>query len=133
MPPSIGRSVPRREGRAKVTGAARYVDDVTLPGMIFGATVRSAVPRGIIKGIRFDPAVPWDEFTVVTAADMPGSNRVALIVDDQPYLASDRINHPEEPVALIAHRDRQMVELARRHVTIDVDPLPGVFDLDAAL
>ena len=133
MPPSIGRSVPRREGRAKVTGAARYVDDVTLPGMIFGATVRSAVPRGIITGIRFDPAVPWDAFTVVTAADIPGANRVTLIVDDQPYLASDRINHPEEPVALIAHRDRQMVELARRHVTVDVDPLPGVFDLDASL
>ena len=133
MPPSIGRSVPRREGRAKVTGAARYVDDVTLPGMIFGATVRSAVPRGILKGIRFDPAVPWEEFTVVTAADIPGSNRVALIVDDQPYLASRRINHPEEPVALIAHRDRQMVELGRRHVTLEVDPLPGVFDLDAAL
>ena len=112
MPQSLGRSIPRKEGKAKVTGSARYVDDVTLPGMVFGATVRSSVPRGIIRDISYKPGVPWDEFTVVTAADIPGSNRVALIVDDQPYLASDRINHPEEPVVLLAHPDRQMVELA---------------------
>lgn len=133
MPPAIGRSVPRKEGRAKVTGSARYVDDVTLPGMMHGATVRSTVPRGIIRNIQYDPAIPWDEFVIVTAADIPGENRVALILDDQPYLAVDRINHPEEPVVLLAHRDRQMAELARRHVTIDVDPLAPVFDLDEAL
>ena len=133
MAQSLGRSIPRKEGKAKVTGAARYVDDVTLPGMVFGSTVRSSVSRGIIRGINYQPGVPWDEFTVVTAADIPGSNRVALIVDDQPYLASDRINHPEEPVVLLAHRDRQMVELARRHVTIEVEPLPAVFTLEEAL
>jgi CO/xanthine dehydrogenase Mo-binding subunit len=133
MAATIGRSVPRKEGRSKVTGSARYVDDVTLPGMIFGATVRSTVPRGIIRGIRYEPGVPWDEFTVVTAADIPGSNRVALIVDDQPYLASDRINHPEEPIVLLAHPDPQMLELARRRVVIDVEPLPGVFGIDDAL
>jgi CO/xanthine dehydrogenase Mo-binding subunit len=133
MPPAIGRSVVRREGRAKVTGTARYVDDVTLPGMLHGATVRSAVARGIIRGIRYDPSIPWDEFVIVTAADIPGVNRVALIVDDQPYLADERINHPEEPVVLLAHRDRHMLELARRHVTIDVEPLTPVFDIDESL
>jgi CO/xanthine dehydrogenase Mo-binding subunit len=133
MPQTIGRSVPRKEGRAKVSGAARYVDDVTLPGMMFGATVRSTVPRGVILGIRYEPEIPWNEFTIVTAADIPGSNCVALIVDDQPYLASDRINHPEEPVVLLAHRDKQMLELARRHVVIDVEPLPPVFDLEESL
>ena len=96
QPPLIGRSIPRREGRAKVTGQARYVDDFALPGMLFGATVRSDVARGRILGIDFDPAIPWDEFTIVTAADIPGHNRVALILDDQPYLAADVINHPEE-------------------------------------
>ena len=133
MPAAIGRSVPRKEGRAKVTGSARYVDDVTLPGMMHGATVRSTVARGIIRNIRYDPTIPWDEFTIVTAADVPGHNRVALILDDQPYLADDRINHPEEPVVLLAHRDRQMLELARRHVTIEVEPLPPVFDIDESL
>ena len=83
----IGESTPRREGRAKVTGEARYVDDLILPGMLHGATVRSPSPRGVIRTIRFDPGIPWDEFTIVTADDIPGTNVVALITDDQPYLA----------------------------------------------
>jgi CO/xanthine dehydrogenase Mo-binding subunit len=131
--PSIGTSIPRREGRAKVTGRAQYVDDLVLPGMLFGTTVRSAAPRGLIKRIDFAPDIPWSEFVVVTAADVPGVNRIALIVDDQPCLASDRINHPEEPVVLLAHADRQRLEDARRHVRIDLDPEPAVFTMDEAL
>jgi CO/xanthine dehydrogenase Mo-binding subunit len=131
--PAIGRVVPRREGRAKVTGQARYVDDLTLPGMLHGITVRSSVPRGIIRGITFLDGVPWDEFTIVTADDIPGRNVVALILDDQPYLAQDRINHPEEPVVLLAHPDKERLHHARQHVRIDVDPLPPVFTIDGSL
>ena len=85
----LGQSVARREGRSKVTGAAQYVDDFSLPGMLHGATVRSSAPRGFIKGITFDPIIPWSEFVVVTARDIPGANRIALILDDQPCLAGD--------------------------------------------
>jgi CO/xanthine dehydrogenase Mo-binding subunit len=131
--PSIGLSIPRREGRSKVTGRAQYVDDLTLPGMLFGATVRSAAPRGLIKQIDFDPDIPWSDFVVVTASDVPGVNRIALIVDDQPCLAADRVNHPEEPVVLLAHPDRHLVEEARRRVHIVVDPEPAVFLMDESL
>ena len=131
--PLIGRSVPRKEGRAKVTGLARYVDDLRLPGMIHGATVRSTVPRGRIRDIRFDPSLPWTEFVIVRADDIPGRNRVALIEDDQPCLASEVINHPEEPVLLIAHPDKSLLEEARRAIQIDVEPLPAVFSIDEAL
>ena len=129
----IGRSVLRKEGRAKVTGQALYVDDVTPAGMLHGVTVRSPVARGRITGITFDPAVPWDEFVVVTAADIPGKNRVKLIADDQPYLASDAVNHAEEPVVLIAHRDRARADDARRRVTIEIEPLPAVLTIDDSL
>ena len=129
----LGQSVPRREGRAKVTGRAQYVDDFVLPGMLFGATVRSAEPRGFIKRIEFGPDISWSDFVVVTAADIPGVNRIALIVDDQPCLAADRVNHPEEPVVLLAHADRHVLEEARRHVRIDLEPEPAVFTMDEAL
>jgi CO/xanthine dehydrogenase Mo-binding subunit len=131
--PVIGQSIPRKEGRRKVTGQARYVDDLTLPGMLHGTTVRSPAPRGIIRNIGFEPGVPWDEITVVTADDIPGRNVVTLITDDQPYLAAGTVNHPEEPVVLLAHPDRHLVEEARRHVRIAIDPLPPVFTIDAAL
>jgi CO/xanthine dehydrogenase Mo-binding subunit len=129
----IGESTPRRDGRTKVTGEARYVDDLILPGMLHGATVRSPSPRGVIRTIRFDPCIPWAEFTIVTANDIPGANIVALITEDQPYLARGEVNHAEEPVVLLAHRDRVMLEDARRHVTIEVDPLPPVFTIDDSL
>ena len=131
--PAIGRAIPRRDGRAKVTGQARYVDDLTLPGMLHGVTVRSPVPRGIIHGITYASGVPWDEITVVTAADIPGRNVVALILDDQPYLADGRVNHAEEPILLLAHPDKHLVEEARRLVRFDIEPLEPVFSLHEAL
>jgi CO/xanthine dehydrogenase Mo-binding subunit len=129
----IGESTPRRDGRTKVTGEARYVDDLILPGMLHGATVRSPSPRGVIRTIRFDPCIPWAEFTIVTANDIPGANVVALITEDQPYLAGGEVNHAEEPVVLLAHRDRVMLEEARQHVTIEVEPLPPVYTIDDSL
>ncbi len=80
----IGQSVPRKEGRDKVTGRARYVDDLTFPEMIHGVTVRSAVARGRIRGIHFEGPIPWAEFTIVTAKDIPSKNCVALLIEDQP-------------------------------------------------
>jgi CO/xanthine dehydrogenase Mo-binding subunit/aerobic-type carbon monoxide dehydrogenase small subunit (CoxS/CutS family) len=129
----VGQSVLRKEGRAKVTGQALYVDDVTLPGMLHGVTVRSPSPRGRIRGIHFGDGIPWDEFTVVTAADVPEPNRVVLIMDDQPCLADGIVNHAEEPVVLLAHADKLLIEKARRAVTIDIDPLPSVHTIDDAL
>lgn len=131
---AIGQSVLRREAHAKVTGEALYVDDVVPPAMIHGVTVRSACARGRIRGVAFDPGagIPWDEITVVTAADVP-HNVVALINDDQPVLADGVINHPEEPVLLLAHPDRALLERARRAVTIDVEPLPAVFTIEDAI
>ena len=131
--PAIGRSIPRRDGRAKVTGSARYIDDLTLPGMLHGITVRSPTPRGVIKSISFNDGVPWDEIVVVTAADIPGRNVVMLITDDQPYLADARVNHAEEPVVLLAHHDRELLEEARRLVDIDVDPEPAIFTIAESL
>ena len=129
----VGKPVRRKEGPEKVTGAAVYVADVARPDALHGVTVRSSVPRGVLRGITYGPGIPWDEIVVVTAADIPGRNVVTLIYDDQPCLAAAVINHPEEPVVLLAHADRHLLEEARRAVTLDVEPLPAIFTLDESL
>jgi CO/xanthine dehydrogenase Mo-binding subunit len=139
----VGKPIPRKEGRRKVTGQALYIDDISFPGMLHGATVRSSIPRGRIKSISFDqpPAtaggsdrdIPWDEFTIVTAKDIPGENYVALILNDQPYLAETSMNHPEEPIVLLAHQDKYLLEEARRHVRIEYEELPAIFSLQDSL
>src|SRR6266496_1776459 len=110
----VGKSVPRKEGRKKVTGQALYVDDLTFPEMLHGVTVRSSVPRGLAK-------------------DIPGENYVALILNDQPYLAEKVVNHPEEPILLLAHRDKYLLEEARRHIRIEYEELPPIFSLEESL
>ena len=126
----IGLPVRRNDGAEKVAGQSRYVDDLRMPAMLYGATVRSIVARGRITGIHFDDGIPWDEFTIVRAPDIPGKNCISLILDDQPCLADGFIHHPEEPVLLLAHADRYLVEEARRSVRIDVDPLPAIFNME---
>src|SRR5580700_11432647 len=94
----VGASVPRKEGRDKVTGRACYIDDMTLPNMLYGATVRSRIPRGRIKKITFGAGIDWNEFVIVSAKDIPGKNSIALIAEDQPCLAAELVNHPMEPI-----------------------------------
>ncbi len=79
--PIVGVSVPRKEGRDKVTGQAQYVDDMVLPNMLYGATVRSEIPRGRIKQITFGPGIAWDEFVIVSAKDIPGKNINAISIE----------------------------------------------------
>jgi len=129
----IGKSVPRKEGREKVTGSARYVDDLTFPEMIHGVTVRSSIARGKILNIRFGDGIPWGEFTIVTAKDIPGKNCIALLIEDQPCLADQFVNHPEEPIVLLAHPDKYLLEEARREVHIEFEPLPAVFTVEDSL
>src|SRR5260370_9618796 len=120
---SVGMSVPRKEGRGKVTGAAWYVDDISMAGIVYGATVRSKVARGRIKSIRFGNEVAWDEFVIVTAKNIPGKNHVALIADDQPCLAENIVNHPEEPILLLAHPDRHALPKAVEAASIGQEQL----------
>jgi CO/xanthine dehydrogenase Mo-binding subunit len=129
IPHIVGASVPRKEGREKVTGAARYVDDMALPGMLHGATVRSSVARGKIKTISFGPGVDWNEFVVVTAKDIPGKNCIALILDDQPCLAAGTVNHPEEPILLLAHADRHKLRKAVEAISIEYELLPPIHSM----
>ena len=126
----IGLPAPRKEGRDKVTGRARYVDDIALPGMLYGATVRSRIPRGKIEKITFGPGIRWDEFVIVCAKDIPGKNHIALIENDQPCLADGVVNHPEEPILLLAHPDRYALPKAVEAVHIEYDSLPTVFTIE---
>jgi CO/xanthine dehydrogenase Mo-binding subunit len=129
----IGKSIPRKEGRGKVTGSTRYVDDLNFPEMIYGVTVRNSAPRGKILGIHFADGIPWNEFTIVTAKDIPGKNCIALLIEDQPCLADEMVNHPEEAVMLLAHPDKYLLEVARQAVHIDIEALPALYTIEDSL
>jgi CO/xanthine dehydrogenase Mo-binding subunit len=126
----LGASPIRKEGRAKVLGEAKYIDDQALPGMWFGATVRSSIARGTIRSINFGREIDWSQFTIVTAADIPGENTIVHLTKDHPCLADKQVNHPEEPILLLAHPDKTALIAALRAVHIEYDELPGVFTIE---
>lgn len=128
----VGQNVARVDGAAKVTGVAKYIDDLSLPGMIHGATVRAETPRGRIKGIRFDPWLAANGAVTVTASEIP-ENVVALIDDDQPVLAAREIRHAYEPIALVAVDRREDLARAVASVQVDVEALRPTLTIDEAL
>ena len=120
----------RREGPAKLTGAAKYADDLVFPGAWFGATIRSTDAHARFAALDLDPGFDWSTVIVVTAADIPGDNIVSSIKSDQPILVphGGEIQHHAEPLALLAAPDRATLRAARHAVRIRTDPLPAVFD-----
>ncbi len=126
----IGGNVVRKEGEGKVLGRAQYVDDLVLPDMLHGATVRSKIARGRILSIRFSDTIDWSEFTVVTAKDIPGKNTIVHLLEDHVCLADGFVNHPEEPILLLAHAEKAKLHAAVAAVEIEYEPLPAVFTIE---
>ncbi|HJW21301.1 MAG TPA: xanthine dehydrogenase family protein molybdopterin-binding subunit [Candidatus Limnocylindrales bacterium] len=124
----------RREGPAKLTGAARYTDDLVFPGAWYGATIRSTDAHARLLAIEPDPDVDWSTVVIATAADIPGDNVVSLMHDDQPLLVpvGGEIQHHAEPVALLAAPDRETLRQLKGRIRLVTEPLPPVFDLEAS-
>ncbi|HKZ92775.1 MAG TPA: hypothetical protein VJZ50_11600, partial [Candidatus Limnocylindrales bacterium] len=130
--PTLGRARPaplRREGPDKLTGAARYTDDLVVPGAWYGATIRSTQAHARLLGIELDPDFDWSSVVVMTAADIPGENIVSSIKSDQPILVpiGGEIQHHAEPLALLAAPDRATLRAARQAARARTDKLPAVF------
>src|SRR5919197_2605517 len=134
-PGVVGTSVPRADAVAKVTGAAAYAVDVTVPDMLHGAVVRSDRAHARIAGVDTRAALEAPGVVaVVTGADLaPLFPRFGHIVADPPILAIDKVRHYGEPVALVVASDPLAAGDAVRLVRVAYDDLPAVLDPAAAL
>ncbi len=86
--------------------------------------------RHTIKSIKFPKNIPWDEFVIVTAADIPYENYIHHILKDHTCLADKEIKHNAEPILLLAHPDKQRLHAAVAAVEIEYESLPGVFTIE---
>ncbi len=129
MARAVGSNVRRKDGDAKVTGAAKYIDDLAFPGMIFGATIRSTIPHGEIAGRHVKLS---NDVVVADYRDIPGRNYVALIDPDQPCLAETVVRHVAEPILLVAHADRQRLIGIETQITFDYRERAPIYDPEAS-
>lgn len=128
----VGERIGRIDGRDKVTGASRYVDDLPFQGL-YGRTIRSTLPHGRVKSIEFDKDFDWSGIVRVDYRDIPGKNIVALIEDDQPCLVQEEFKHAEEAILLLACEDKERLDAACRAVKVIEEPLPIVLDPEEAV
>lgn len=134
----VGKSMPRVDGVAKVTGRAQYLDDLPAADAWHGATVRSKVAHGLLEAIDLDPAFDWSQVIVVTAADLTGygfHNMIHLIEDDQPALVAvgNPVMHVDEAIALVAAPTRALAMAAAAAVKPRIAPRTPVFTVEDSL
>src|SRR5262244_3595224 len=128
----VGRSLPRLEARAKVTGRAEYTHTMRLPGMLQAKIFRSTVAHGRIKSIDVSAAAKLrGVYRVITAEDICKvipSPYYGPAFHDQPILAIDKVHYVGEPVAVVLAADPHLAEEAAQLIVAEYEELPAIFD-----
>jgi len=116
----IGKSFPRPNGRAKVTGAARFTVDLSLPGMLHGRILRSPMPHALVRSI-----------DVAAAARLPGVRAIVTSASpDDPATAT--LRYISAPVAAVAAVSMAAAEEALHLIRVDYQALPFVAGMQQA-
>ena len=148
----IGKSVPRKEDRRLLLGQGQFVADLTLPGMLHVAIVRSSVAHARIKSVDLSraAAAPGVHFVMsgielakelppILERDHPLSREWRARIPHkifqprEPLLAWDKVRYVGEAVAVVVAETHYLAEDAANLVVVDYDPLPPVVDPEAAL
>ena len=129
----IGKAAQRQEAPDKVAGRAVYAGDIYLPGMLYGAVLRSPFPHARI--VRIDPAAALScpgVKAVITANDLP-LLRLGENIKDQPVLAQDKVRFAGERIAAVAAVDEDTARRAAALIRVEFEPLPAVFESEEAM
>ncbi|HUV93077.1 MAG TPA: molybdopterin cofactor-binding domain-containing protein [Anaerolineales bacterium] len=138
---SMGRSAPqlavvgtiqsRPDAVAKVTGDAKFTDDLQFEDMLYARVKRAGIPHAVVTGIDVEKAcaLPGVE-AVITAEDIPGEVTHGLVIYDWPVLAGvgGRIRYVGDAVALVAAETREIATQALDLIEVDYDPQPVISD-----
>jgi carbon-monoxide dehydrogenase large subunit len=139
----VGSPRRRKEDARLITGRTTWTENITLPGLLHLAILRSPVAHARIAGIDVSAAAAAPGVvTVLTGrdiADVQGSMPCAwpvtedIVLPNHPPLAVDEVRHAGEPVAVVVARDRASALDALAAIDVDYEPLPVVLDMEAAL
>lgn len=127
-PGAIGSRVTRRDALLQVTGQVRYTEDIRLPGMLHVKFLRSRYPHARVLSLDTSRAsAAAGVIAVITGRDVP-FNRIGAIRQDQPVLADDRVRYLGDPLAAVAAETEEAAFQALRHIDVEYEELPAVFD-----
>lgn len=128
MRDSISKPITRVDAADKLSGAACYIGDMRLDEMLYAKTLRATEPRAKLISIEY-PELPEGYFAV-DSRDVPGKNRVKMLIDDQPFFAEGIVNYIGEPIAIIAGRDKEVIDKLLKDTRVEYERLQPILCID---
>ncbi len=139
----IGKARLRKEDARLITGRTRWTENITVPGMVHMAILRSPHAHARITKVDYSAAASAPNviaaFSGADVAETQGTLACAwpvtadIVMPKYLPLAVDEVRHVGEPVAVVVARDRASAVDALELIDVDYEPLPVVLDLEAAL
>ncbi len=130
----IGRPIIRQDGKAKVTGQAKFADDYKVPGMLYGVMVRTKSAHAIIKNIDYKEIINDKNIVaILDASCVPGEKITGLVRKDQPIFAFEKIVTPGDVVAMLVGESEDILRKLTGRVKIELEELPILADPEKAL
>src|SRR5690242_16648107 len=130
----IGKPVALIDSAGKSTGAGKYADDLSLPGMMIGKTLHSPYPHAVIKRIDSRRALTLDGVVeVVTGTDAPNKYGILPVGHDETALAVDKVRYVGDNVACVVAESESIAERALELIDVEYEPLPAYFDPEESM
>ncbi|AJA46388.1 nicotinate dehydrogenase large molybdopterin subunit [Clostridium pasteurianum DSM 525 = ATCC 6013] len=130
----IGKSVQKKDGIPKVTGKALFARDIKFESMLYAKVLRSKVAHALLKRVDTSKAEKLPGVAaVLTSKDIPGSNRIGIIMKDEPVLVDDKIRRYGDALAVVAAETEEIAEEALNLIEVEYDELPLVTNVYEAL
>jgi 4-hydroxybenzoyl-CoA reductase subunit alpha len=130
----IGKSVAMIDAAGKTTGAGKYADDFTLPGMLVGKILHSPYPHARIKSIDTSRAKALEGVVaVVTGEDAPNPYGILPVGHDETALAVGKVRYVGDHVACVAAVTEEIAERALELIDVEYEPLPAYFDPEESM
>src|SRR5579884_403232 len=130
----IGKRVAMVDAAGKTTGAGKYTDDLSVPGMLIGKILHSPYPHARIKKIDTSGALALDGVVcVVTGKDAPNTYGILPIGHDETALAVEKVRYVGDNVACVAAVSESIAEQALELIDVEYEPLPAYFDPEESM
>jgi 4-hydroxybenzoyl-CoA reductase subunit alpha len=130
----IGRPIAMIDAAGKTTGAGKYTDDLSVPGMLIGKILHSPHPHARIKRIDSTRAEQLDGvIAVITGKDAPNPYGILPVGHDEHALALDKVRYVGDNVACVAAIDEATAEKALELIDVEYEILPAYFDPEESM
>ncbi|MEC8382393.1 MAG: molybdopterin cofactor-binding domain-containing protein [Myxococcota bacterium] len=129
----VGKGGPKTDGAAKITGQAKFTDDLSPPNCVYTWFLRSPHAHAWIRRIDTKPALQMPGvFAVLTGSDLPTRYCAIPLIEDETALALEKVRYVGEPVACVAAKTEDIARQATQLIHIEYELLPAILSISDA-